>query len=53
VAAQLARSPRVVDAAMRGADRDPRMFDGLVELGLGRGLLTPRVLGGLARGLPG
>jgi len=50
VAAQLARHPRVVDAAMRGADRDRAMFDALVELGLGRGLLTPRALAGLARG---
>lgn len=50
VAAWLARHPRLVDAALRGADRDRAAFDDLVELGLGRGLLTPRALAAVARG---
>jgi geranylgeranyl reductase family protein len=43
-AARLARSPALVDAVLRAGDTDPEIFDALTELGLGRGLLTPRVL---------
>jgi geranylgeranyl reductase family protein len=45
--AGLARRPWVVDAGLRAANRDRRVFDDLVELGLGRGRLTTRVLLGL------
>jgi flavin-dependent dehydrogenase len=47
VAARLARRRRVVDAGVTAARRDRRAFDDLVELGLGRGLLTGRLLRGL------
>ncbi|GAA2723373.1 NAD(P)/FAD-dependent oxidoreductase [Cellulomonas aerilata] len=40
--------PGVLTAGLRAADSDHRVFDDLVELGLGRGLLTPRVVAGLA-----
>ncbi|HSK27214.1 MAG TPA: NAD(P)/FAD-dependent oxidoreductase, partial [Jiangellales bacterium] len=43
-AARLARSPRLVDAVLRAGDRDDAVFDALTDLGLGRGLLTGRVL---------
>lgn len=53
--AALARHPFVVDGALRGATRDARTFDALVDLGLGRGLLTARALAATAAGvrLPG
>jgi len=41
----------MVEAGIRGAARDQQVFDDLVEIGLGSGLITPRVLGGLAGGL--
>ncbi len=47
----LARVPAVVPAGVRAAAGDPRLFDDLVELGLGRGLLRPRTLVGTARAL--
>jgi geranylgeranyl reductase family protein len=50
-AAALARVPGVVTAGLAAAGRDHRVFDDLVELGLGRGLLTRRVVAGIARGL--
>ncbi len=53
LAARLARTHRVVAAGVDAAARDPRVFDALVELGLGRGLLGPRLLGGLGRALVG
>ena len=43
-AARLARRPAVVDAVLRAGDAHPEVFGALTELGLGRGLLTPRVL---------
>lgn len=49
----LARVPSVVPAGVRAAARDARVFDDLVELGLGRGLLRPRTLAGTARALLG
>jgi menaquinone-9 beta-reductase len=53
VASRLSASPPVVEAGIRAATRDQRVFDDLVEIGLGSGLITPRVLGGLAGGLLG
>ncbi len=46
VVAKLGRHPIMVRGAVTAADRDQRVFDDLVELGLGRGRLTSRVLGG-------
>jgi geranylgeranyl reductase family protein len=43
-AAWLARRRFVVDAAVRAADRDVRVFGSLIELGLGDGLLDARSL---------
>lgn len=40
--------PGVLPGALRAADRDQRVFDDLVELALGRGVVTGRVLTGLA-----
>ena len=42
------RWPGVVDAGVAAAGRSPRAFDAFVELGLGRGLVTPPLVGGLA-----
>lgn len=46
-ASRLVSVPAVVTAGLRAAGRDQRVFDDLVELGLGRGRLTP----GLVRGV--
>jgi flavin-dependent dehydrogenase len=51
VTARLARRRRVVDAGVTAARRDPAVFDDLVELGLGRGLLTGRLFRALGAGL--
>lgn len=51
VTSRLSNAPAVVDAGIRAAARDQRVFDDLVEIGLGQGLITPRLLGGLAVGL--
>jgi geranylgeranyl reductase family protein len=51
VAAKLSRSSAVLDAGIAAAGRDRRVFDALVELGLGDGRITPRLVAGLARGL--
>jgi geranylgeranyl reductase family protein len=51
-AARLTSSARVVDATIRAADADQRVFDSIVELGLGDGLLPPRTLAHIARNLP-
>ncbi|MEO9326214.1 FAD-dependent monooxygenase [Nocardioides sp. C4-1] len=50
-AARLTRSGRVLDAGLRASARDQRVFDDLVELGLARGRVTPRLAAGLARSL--
>lgn len=50
-AAMLARSPAVVTAAVRAADRSSGTFDDLVEIGLGAGRLTPSALAGIAAAL--
>ena len=47
--ARLTERSGVVDAGIAAADRSPRAFDALVELGLGRGLITPPLLAGMAR----
>ncbi|WP_026876253.1 geranylgeranyl reductase family protein [Jiangella gansuensis] len=46
--ARLAAIPTVLTAGMRAARRDQQIFDDLVEIGLGQGLLTRRVVAGLA-----
>jgi flavin-dependent dehydrogenase len=43
--ALLSREPRVVDAAVRAADRDGRVFRRMVELGLGDGVFDLRTIG--------
>ena len=50
-AAWLARTPAVIQAAVRAAGSDRKVFDSIVELGLGDGLLQPRTLGRIAREL--
>jgi geranylgeranyl reductase family protein len=51
VATRLTRSTALLGAGIRTAARDPRAFDDIAELGLGDGLLTPRLLGNLAGGV--
>jgi geranylgeranyl reductase family protein len=57
LAALLSREPRVVDAAVRAADRDGAVFRRMVELGLADGVFDlrtiGRILGGAARRPPG
>jgi geranylgeranyl reductase family protein len=48
VASRLSNLPAFVDAGIHAARRDQRVFDDLVEIGLGRGLITRRLLTGLA-----
>lgn len=50
-AARLSRLGPVIDAGIRSAAHDPRVFDQLVELGLGDGRITPRLAAHLAREL--
>ena len=50
VTSRLSTVPAVVDAGIRAASADQGSFDDLVEIGLGRGLVTPRLVAGLARG---
>ncbi|WP_409331765.1 NAD(P)/FAD-dependent oxidoreductase [Trujillonella humicola] len=51
VASQLSRWPRLMDAAVRGAAADQRVFDDVVALGLADGRLTARTLAAAARNL--
>jgi geranylgeranyl reductase family protein len=51
VTSRLSTVPAVVDAGIRASARDQRVFDDLVEIGLGQGLLTARLAGGLGRSL--
>jgi geranylgeranyl reductase family protein len=51
VTAWLTRSARVVDATIRASATDQRVFDSIVELGLGDGRLTTRTLVAIARNL--
>ncbi len=46
-ASRLSRHPRVVDAGIGAAARDQRVFDDLVEIGLGGGRIGPRLGVGL------
>lgn len=47
------RLPGVLDAGLRATSADAGAFDDLVDIGLGRGTVTPRLLGALARrGMP-
>ncbi len=48
VLARAVEIPGVLDAGLRAAARDQGVFDDVVEVGLGRGTLTPRLVGGLA-----
>ena len=45
--ARLTRSPRVLEAGVRAARRSPAAMDALVEVGLGRGLVTAPLVGAL------
>ncbi|GHJ47808.1 drug:proton antiporter [Catellatospora sp. TT07R-123] len=49
VIARATAAPWVVDAGIRAAAADQRVFDGFVGLGLGDGLLTARLLGAVTR----
>lgn len=51
LASRLTRSPAVVDAGIRAAGRHRHVFDTLVELGLGDGVIGPRLAGGLVEAL--
>ena len=51
VASRLAEHPTIVDGGIRLARRDRRIFDELVELGLGDGRISPRLVTGLVTGL--
>jgi geranylgeranyl reductase family protein len=51
VTSRLSRRPAVVDAGIRAAGRSQRVFDDLVEIGLGDGRVTPRLTAGLAAAL--
>jgi menaquinone-9 beta-reductase len=51
VMARAVRAPAVVDAAIAATARSQRAFDAVVELGLGRGLITAPLVAGLAREL--
>jgi menaquinone-9 beta-reductase len=53
VAARLSEHPAFVDGGIRLANRDRAVFDQLVELGLGDGRISPRLVGGLAAGVAG
>ncbi|MFA9445344.1 geranylgeranyl reductase family protein [Egicoccus sp. AB-alg6-2] len=50
-AAWLCRHPRVIDAGLRAATAEQRVFDDLVELGLARGRITAIMVRGLTREL--
>lgn len=50
-ASRLSASPRVVSAGIAASRRSQRVFDDLVEIGLGRGRITPRLGAGLLTSL--
>ncbi len=50
LASRLTRSGPLLTAGLRASARDQGVFDDLVELGLARGTITPRLVSGLARG---
>lgn len=51
LAGRLTRHPQVVEAGITAAGRDQHTFDDLVELGLGDGKLTPRLVASLGGSL--
>ena len=51
VASKLAEHPGIVDGGIRVARRDGQVFDELVELGLGDGRISGRLVRGLVAGL--
>jgi menaquinone-9 beta-reductase len=51
VTSRLTTVPAVVDAGIRAAARDQGVFDDLVEIGLGQGVVSPRLVTGLVRSL--
>lgn len=51
LAGRLTRHPQVVEAGITAAGRDQQTFDDLVELGLGDGRLTPRLVASLGADL--
>ncbi|MFC7490831.1 MULTISPECIES: NAD(P)/FAD-dependent oxidoreductase [unclassified Knoellia] len=51
LSSRLAQSPAVVDAGIRAAGRDRRVFDALVELGLGDGRINRPLVTGLVGAL--
>lgn len=51
LAARLTRRPSVIEAGITAASRSQRAFDDLVELGLGDGRMTPRLVASLGAGL--
>ena len=51
VASRLAEHPAIVDGGIRVARRDGQVFDELVELGLGDGRISGRLVRGLVGGL--
>jgi menaquinone-9 beta-reductase len=51
VLSRLVSSPTVVSAGVRAAAGNQRVFDDLVEIGLGQGLVTGRILRGVGRSL--
>ncbi len=51
VASKLAEHPAIVDGGIRVARRDGQVFDQLVELGLGDGRISGRLVRGLVSGL--
>ena len=51
VAARLGERTWVVDAAVRAAQADQRVFDAIMEVGLGDGLLDGRTIAAIARNL--
>ena len=53
LAARLCRSGTVLDAGLRAAAADQRVFDDLVELGLAAGRISATLAGGLFKAAPG
>jgi menaquinone-9 beta-reductase len=51
VTSRLSTAPAVVDAGIRAAARDQAIFDDLVEIGLGQGLVSRRLVTGLVHSL--
>ncbi len=51
LASRLVERPTILRAGVRAAARDQQIFDDLVEMGLGHGRLTPRLVRRLAGGL--